>query len=206
MTEVEGVIQYRLDARDGDLPADADYEGLLDWFTRCRARELLGQDPRRYGGYAYGNISVRATPGFVVSGTQTGGRAALTCNELAWVLAFDSAANRITAQGPAHPSSEAMTHAAVYHARADVGGAIHAHSPEIWQQAAALGLPVTAVDAANGTPALAAEVERALRAMPASGVLSLGGHEDGIIAFGRTIAEAGETLLTALADAQRAAR
>jgi hypothetical protein len=37
-------------------------------------------------------------------------------------------------------------------------------------------------------------------------VFSMGGHEDGIVAFGQTVAAAGETLLATLARAQAAQR
>lgn len=202
MTDSEGVIQYRLDHHDGELPAEADYEGLFDWFARCRQRDLLGRDPLRYGGYAYGNISVRAASGgFVISGTQTGGKPSLGRDDLAWVRHFDSAANTLTAQGPARPSSEAMTHGEVYATLASIGAVIHAHSPAIWDTATDLGLPVTDAAASYGTPAMAREVRRLLRATPQAGVIAMGGHEDGVIAYAATMPEAGALLLDALARA-----
>ena len=201
MTDTEGVIQYRLDHRDGGLPRQADYEGLFDWFARCRQQGLLGRDPQRYDGYAYGNISVRATTGFVISGTQTGGQSRLGQNDLAWVTRFDSAANTLTAQGPSRPSSEAMTHGEVYAELPAVGAVIHAHSPAIWGKAAALCLPVTDTGASYGTPAMAQEVRRLLRAAPRAGVIAMGGHEDGVIAYAATMPEAGRLLLDALARA-----
>jgi hypothetical protein len=203
VTDSEGVIQYRLDHADGPLPGDADYTGLFDWFARCRQQDLLGRDPRRYGGYAYGNISVRAADGFVISGTQTGGRPHLERGDLAWVRHFDSTANTLTAQGPARPSSEAMTHGEVYAALPAVGAVIHAHSPALWRTADSLGLPVTAAEAGYGTPAMAGEVRRLLLATPQAGVIAMGGHEDGIIAYAATMQEAGERLLDALARARR---
>jgi hypothetical protein len=202
VTDSEGVIQYRLKHVDGALPGDADYTGLFDWFVRCRQQDLLGRDPKRYGGYAYGNISVRSAEGFVISGTQTGGRPRLERGDLAWVRHFDSAANTLTAQGPARPSSEAMTHGEVYATLPAIGAVIHAHSPVIWHTAATLGLPVTAAEAGYGTPAMAGEVRRLLLATPQAGVIAMGGHEDGVIAYAATMQEAGERLLDALARAR----
>ena len=204
MSQSEGVIQYRLEHHNGELPADADYTGLFDWFARCRQADLLGRDPQRYGGYAYGNISVRVgtADGFLISGTQTGGRQRLDRDDLAWVRHFDSAANALTAQGPARPSSEAMTHGEVYAALPAVGAVIHAHSPTIWHLAADIGLAVTATEAAYGTPAMAGEVRRLLRETPQAGIIAMGGHEDGIIAYANTMQEAGQRLLETLARAQ----
>ncbi len=202
MTESEGVIQYSLDHRPGELPPDGDYDGLFHWFGRCRRRDLLGQDPSRYDGYAYGNISIRVADGFVISGTQTGGKAQLTRSDLALVEAFDSTANRLWATGPARPSSEAMTHGEVYQALAGVNAVIHVHSPILWHAAAALGLPTTSPQAGYGTPAMAREVSRLLAQHPAAGVLAMGGHEDGIIAYAADMDHAGELLLQTLAAAE----
>ncbi len=202
MHRSEGVIQYRLDYRRGALPPDVGLAALFRWFRRCRGHDLIGQAPGRYDGLAYGNVSMRAGTGFVITGTQTGGHASLAPEDLAWVLDFDAAHNRLTATGPARPSSEAMTHGQVYRALAAAGAVIHVHSPAIWQQAAALGLPTTAATAAYGTPAMVAEVERLL-APPAGvpGLIVMGGHEDGVISYGADMDAAGRLLLDTLARA-----
>jgi hypothetical protein len=81
---------------------------------------------------------------------------------------------------------------------------LHVHSPDIWQVAGTLGLPVTRASVPYGTPAMATEVQRLFRETDVlrQGILSMGGHEDGIVAFGQTVAAAGDTLLAALAQAQ----
>lgn len=203
MTESEGVIQYRLDCRPGQLPAQADYAGLFRWFERCREARLIGQEPGLYDGFAYGNISVRAGLGFVISGTQTGGKTALGRQDLAWVEDFDAARNRLRATGPARPSSEAMTHGEIYHVLPAVMAVIHVHSAEIWQTARQLGLPSTAVEAGYGTPQMATEVQRLLRLRPGvdNGVFVMGGHQDGVAAYARDMDTAGSLLLDLLARA-----
>lgn len=200
MTQTEGVIQYQLDYRPGPLPPGLDLRPLFRWFARCRELELIGRDPARYDGFAYGNISLRAVRGFVISATQTGGRPALDPEHLAWVEAFDAQANRLRASGPRPPSSEAMTHGQVYRERRAVGAVIHVHSAAIWQRAQALGLPVTSAAAGYGTPAMAAEVHRLL-AMPgagAAGLFVMGGHVDGVVAYATDMDAAGECLLATL--------
>jgi len=208
MTETEGVIKYRLAYAPGELPPGADLDDLFRWFRRCRAEGLIGRDPARYDGIAYGNISRRLAHGFVISGTQTGGKAALSKRDLAWVTACDAAGNRLEASGPARPSSEAMTHAQVYQTLAGVNAVIHAHSPLIWRNAALLRLPTTAASAAYGTPAMAAEVARLLTAGLAegSGLFVMGGHEDGVVAYGQDMDSAGDLLFTTLSRADTLAR
>jgi len=201
MTETEGVIQYDLVYRRGDLPAAFDPAPLFAAFLACRSRQLVGQSPSRYGGYAYGNISLRVNPGFVISGTQTGGKPALDRQDLAWVTECDAAANRVVATGPARPSSESMSHGEVYRASDDIGAVIHVHSPSLWDAAARLGLPTTNPAAGYGTPAMALEICRLLDAQPVTGMLAMGGHEDGIIAYGATMADALRSLLDATQQA-----
>lgn len=196
MRETEGVIKYRLVYSPGDLPADADPTALFHWFRRCRERGLIGQDPQRYDGAAYGNISLRLAQGFLISGTQTGGKTALGAEDLAWVRTFDTAGNRLEACGPARPSSEAMTHGEIYQTLAAANAVIHVHSPVIWHRARPLALPMTAASAAYGTPAMADEVVRLLTADPAAaaGLFVMGGHEDGVVAYGEDMDSAGERL------------
>ena len=201
MTETEGVIQYRLDHQAGELPAGVDYRGLFEWFRRCREQGLIGQDPARYDGYAFGNISVRASRGFVISGTQTGGMPALGEDDLAWVVDFDTGSNRLRSLGPSRPSSEAMTHGEVYRHLPAINAVIHVHSPAIWHAARTLGLPCTPAEAGYGTPEMAHEVAARLARQPDGGVLVMGGHEDGVIAYGRDMAAAGKRLFDALSDA-----
>lgn len=203
MTESEGVIQYELHYHPGILPADADFAGLYRWFGRCRRLGLIGQDPGLYGGFSYGNISVRAGRGFVISGTQTGGREALGPQDLAWVEDFDAEQNRLNATGPARPSSEAMTHGQIYQLLPGAGAVIHVHSAKIWHQARQLGLPSTAAEAGYGTPEMAAEVARLLSSGPGDcdGAFAMGGHEDGVAAYATDMDVAGSLLLDLLARA-----
>lgn len=202
MTRTEGVIQYRLDYVPGSLPPGFDPTPLLTAFARCRESGLIGQDPARYGGYAYGNISLRAHQGFVISGTQTGGFQRLTSDQLAWVIAFDTEQNALRATGPARPSSEAMSHGEVYRSAPGVDAVIHVHSPALWRNARQLGLPTTDPVAGYGTPAMAREVHQLLAAEPHEGVIAMGGHQDGVIAYAADMQHATRLLFDSLTQAE----
>ena len=201
----EGVIKFRLDFTDALPLAPGDLAELQSWRAILYRHRLIGQDPARYGGYGYGNLSHRLPPfaapvgrrAFVISGSQTGDLAELGPEHYAVVDACDSAANRIVAHGPIRPSSESLTHGAVYDLDDSIRCVLHVHSPEIWHAAARLAIPTTDAAVPYGSPEMAAEVARLYAAtdLRTRGIFSMGGHEDGIVAFGPTAQTAGELLM-----------
>jgi ribulose-5-phosphate 4-epimerase/fuculose-1-phosphate aldolase len=206
MRDVEGVIKFDLRYTPGaPLPRVAVVE-LCAWREILRRLGLTGQDPARYHGIGFGNLSRRLAPGtpeFVITGSQTGARPALDERHFAWVIACDPQRNALTAEGPIAPSSESLTHGQVYALDATVQFVFHVHSPELWRAAARLNIPITAARAAYGTPDMVAEVERLFREtdVRARRLFAMGGHEDGIVGFGKTAQEAGAVLVSALAAA-----
>jgi ribulose-5-phosphate 4-epimerase/fuculose-1-phosphate aldolase len=197
----EGVIKFDLEHTDAPaLPVEETAE-LRAWFPILRQTGLVGQEANRYLGFAYGNISRRTTEGFIISCTQTSGKQALLPQDFSLVTGFDINANHLRSKGPCSPSSEAMTHGAVYSALPEVGAVFHAHSPVIWNHAQPLALPETAPDVEYGTPEMAEAVRQLLVKNPKTRLFSMGGHVDGIIAWGHTPEEAGLTLLKTLARA-----
>ena len=195
----EGVIKYQLDFTPAPAVEYAVLAELNAWRTLLFRLGLTGIDPGRYDGLAYGNVSQRiaGTDTFFISGTQTGGLPQLGSEHYCQVLAFDLSHNRLVAQGPLPPSSEALTHAAVYTADSKVDCVLHVHSPEIWRHAEALELPVTDGQVAYGTPEMAEGVKNLLGASAAS-IIVMGGHEDGVIATGDTPRAATQALMDCL--------
>jgi len=196
----EGVTQFELNFNEAPPLEETLFSALNDWRRILYQRGLNGCDPARYGGLAYGNVSQRIGSGFAISGTQTGGIADLSARHYSMVSAFDIESNRVIAHGPLPPSSEAMTHGAAYQAHPDIQVVLHAHAPVIWQNADALDLQITGAEIGYGTPAMARAIGRFLSQDPFS-VLVMGGHEDGVIATGKTPADAAHRLLDTLARA-----
>ena len=214
----EGVIQFKADHERRALDARRYGERvceLVAWREIMALTGLVGQEPGRYGGAGYGNVSVRTGPRsapvgrrrFLITGSQTSGRRSIGISEFAVVEAYDASANRVKSHGPVLPSSESMTHAAAYDASPLVQCVLHAHSPVLWRRRRELGLPETDPSVPYGTPGMAAEVSRLYREsiFPERRILAMGGHEDGIVAIGRSPQEAGGTLLRWLARAYGAA-
>ena len=205
----EGVIKFDAQHTSSSLELEALGEAgaeLLRWRQDLYAAQLIGQDPRRYGGAGYGNASARLPRGaFVITGTQTGGVAGLGPEGLCVVTDVHLSRNAVVSHGPARPSSESMTHAMIYDGDPRARFVFHAHDPGIWGAAleGRLQLHVTDPKIAYGTPEMGRAILRALRddRVRAEGVLVMGGHEDGVISFGRDAQSAAQALLRAQAAA-----
>ena len=210
MSTKEGIIKYQCEYTLAPALPDAEISELNAWRRMMVLAGLIGQDPPRYGGYGYGNISRRLDEQvradglhpFVITGTQTGGLAHLTADDYVVVTGCYPVENRLVAAGPLQPSSEALTHGAVYALDSAILWVVHTHSPEIWHNAEALGVPMTA-NVPYGSPEMAAEVKRlfAESDLPEKHIFGMAGHEDGIVSYGRTAEEAGFTMLAYLVRA-----
>lgn len=214
----EGAIKFEAAHRECSLPprrfGDAACR-LIAWREIFAKTGLVGQEPGLYGGFGYGNVSCRVGPpsaprrrrAFLITGTQTSGKVCMSLADLCVVESCDPRRNRVESYGGTLPSSESLTHGAIYDLGSHIRCVFHAHSPTIWRRAEALRIPTTGPRVPYGTPAMAREVERLWRSTSLAnlGMLAMGGHEDGIIAFGRSAEEAGEVMLRFLARAYEAA-
>ncbi len=203
--KAEGVVKFtQLFTKAEPLPSQAIIE--LNHYRQILFNgKLIGQDPSRYGGAGYGNVSQRlppfdAPPGrrtFFITGTQTGGLEQLSAEQYTIVTAYYPERNEVHVKGPISASSEAMTHASVYDCVPEARFVLHVHAPLLWQKAYALGIPCTDSKVPYGTPEMVQEVQRLFveTSVKEQCIFSMGGHEDGIITFGQTGAGAAETLL-----------
>lgn len=203
----EGVTQYQLDFVTDHYIDCAQFAELNHWRSYFHRLGLIGQDPKRYGGFGYGNVSHRAEDaGFVISGTQTG-HLPLLCREH-YVLVEDCSLERnfVRARGPLPPSSEALTHAALYQTSDIVQSVFHVHSPLLWERAGKLGFMLAPEQVPYGTPAMAEAVRelvlsRLEQDKSGEGVIAMLGHRDGIIAYGGDVESVGTLLMQAVVNA-----
>lgn len=199
----EGVIKFCLDFTDSASTSHTNLKDLESWRQILFRLNLIGQVPSKYEGLAFGNVSMRTTGlQFLISGTQTGGMARLQSRHYCLVLGFDLRRNHIRAAGPIQPSSESLTHAAIYMADPSVQVALHVHSFEIWN-AAQLGKcpwPITSPSHRYGTPEMAQAIYETASTYPGLPIC-MGGHQDGVMTYGETVDQAGYRLLGALAAA-----
>ena len=208
MPEAEGIIKFNLRYTASGPLAPETVRELGHWRQRMVEARLIGQDPHRYGGYGFGNISRRIPPydaepcarAFLITGTQTGQLAELSTSDYAVVRGCIAEENQIIAEGPVKPSSESLTHGVVYALDVTLRWVFHVHSPELWRAAAGLGIPATRPNVLYGTPAMAHEVQRLFAETTARThrIFAMEGHEDGLVAFGTTAQEAAGVLMEML--------
>ena len=208
MTEQEGVVKYNLIHSYKPINNDATIADINAWRSVIYRLGLIGQDPKRYGGLGFGNISLRPDADssiFIISGTQTGHLARLSADHYCVIEQADFIHNTIRSNGASKPSSEALTHACVYQQAPQVQAVIHVHSPEIWRNTVELNLFHTGAEIAYGTLAMVRAVEALFKsgAFDSAGTFSMLGHEDGIVTFGRSLEQAAWELIRHLAQAVR---
>ena len=156
---------------------------------------LIGAYP---DGVGYGNISVRIPQSdqFYISGTATGGIPELDQIHYPLVEKCDPAQNSIWCRGLIRASSESMSHSAIYSANPEVGAVVHIHNRQLWEKYLNV-LPTTAKEVEYGTPEMAYEIGRIMK-LPETlnkKVIVMGGHQEGIVSFGRTVEEAALAIL-----------
>jgi len=205
----EGVIKFQLDFQEGPSPPEKLLHELNAWRNIFRQLGLIGQDPERYDGYGFGNLS-RRLPGrdgaaFLISGTQTGHLPVLRADHYATVHQCNPATNQLQASGQTQPSSEALSHGVLYQSNPGIDWVMHLHCPEIFDNCMPLKLPYTSPDADYGTPEMAAEIQRVAddRSDLTARLLVMSGHQDGILVYGSSAAETGSLAITTLALARQ---
>jgi L-ribulose-5-phosphate 4-epimerase len=176
----------------------APFDALAE-LNACR-RKLLAQ--RLMGvnshGVGFGNLSVRDgwTTSFYITGSATGGLPELTPTDCVRVVAYDFARNWLRYEGTAIPSSESLTHAAIYESDPSTSAVIHCHDSVLWRTLLDR-VPTSSKAVAYGTPQMAYEIMRLFKVSDVRSrkIFVMAGHEGGIVTFGRNFEEAFDVLM-----------
>jgi ribulose-5-phosphate 4-epimerase/fuculose-1-phosphate aldolase len=202
----DGVIQFQLHHRAAPPPDAAATEVLSGLRDALHARGWIGRDPARYGGLGYGNVSRRLEAvAFLVSATQTGHLSTLAALHWVTVTAASPATNELWSEGASKPSSESLTHAAIYQACVATF-VCHIHHPALWNAVCfgAMALPMTPASATYGTPAMAAALSHISTTTNLPFAAAMSGHQDGLMAASDSPAELLELLDRLSAEAATA--
>jgi ribulose-5-phosphate 4-epimerase/fuculose-1-phosphate aldolase len=194
MIQKEGYIKFEARWTLGPPLPDADIAEINHWRQHVFELGFIGAYP---DGIGFGNISRRwdAAGRFLISGSATGHLDALDARHYCLVHSVEPEQNLVCCEGPVIASSESMSHAVIYRHCPEVGAVVHAHHRALWERWMHR-LPTTGAGVSYGSPEMAAEIVRLLREteLRHSGVFITAGHEEGIFAFGRNLAEAVQRL------------
>jgi len=192
----EGTIKFECYwEQTGPVISDRELEELNSWRDVLYDLNLVGAYP---GGVGFGNISIRygGSDQFIITGSGTGKQKQLTRKEYSLITSYSLSKNNLSCKGPVIASSESLSHAAIYETDPEVNAVIHIHHAEYWEKLLSL-VPSTNSDAEFGTPEMAREIIRLFHETDVvqKKILVMGGHQDGIITFGKDLDEAGGYLL-----------
>lgn len=199
----EGYIKFVLEFKKEDLPYGFSIGKINNLRTKLHQQKLIGMYP---DGIGYGNISCRLEgDSFLITGSATGQQEKLDVTGYAIVDDFKIAENSLHCRGSLPASSESLSHGALYLANPKINSVIHIHNLELWEWMIADGsYPLTPVDIAFGTPEMALAIQEIGRQSKTPfGVLVMGGHREGIIAYGTTPLEAYDSLLLLMSVSKR---
>jgi L-ribulose-5-phosphate 4-epimerase len=192
---VSEYVKFTCERTNAEFTPFDGFAELNAYRRQLRELRLMGVDSN---GVGFGNLSVRdgATKNFYITGSATAGISELTLADCAKVLAYDFERNWVGYEGSTIPSSESLTHAAIYESDAKVGAVIHCHDSRSW--AVILNqAPTTSKTVKYGTPEMAYEIMRLFRVtdLHSRKILAMAGHEGGIVTFGRDLEEAFAVLM-----------
>jgi hypothetical protein len=187
----EGVIKFDdSDFTQMSLEEPDKITPLEEWRRRLFELGLIGEYPIEKVGY--GNVSqiINQQRHFLITGTQTGKLEHLSSDHYTIVTAANLKENKLSAAGPIRASSESLTHSTIYQCNPSITCVFHIHSTKIWEGMIRDELPATAETTPYGTFEMATEVGEIV-GKSASGVIVMKGHQDGVIAYGRSLSETG---------------
>lgn len=187
----EGVIKFECNWIIEPALSFDKMAALDAWRNKLYNAGLIGEDEN---GIGYGNISCRLKGNtFIITGSGTGSLQKLNAEHYTCVTDYDLSKNTLTSAGPIKASSESLTHAAVYESLSFVNTVFHVHHSALWEKLMS-ELPSTASDIEYGTTAMAYEIKRLMTnpVILEQGILAMGGHREGVIAFGKDPGEAGK--------------
>ena len=197
-TPSEGVIKFKFTLKKS-LPLEEKlFIDLEKWRALLYKMNFIGEYPIEKVGY--GNLSKRLqAEEFIITGTQTGHHANLDGFHYTHVSKCDLSKMLIEAKGPIAPSSESLTHYAIYSVCPEIKYIFHVHHNELWNFMLKNDYDKTSKDVDYGTQEMANEAKRVIGSK-VCGIFAMEGHEDGIIAYGETAEQTGKIILDTLKE------
>lgn len=192
----DGVIKFNCEWEDNNLPVSVP-SILLKWRDKMFEHRLIGEYKDIKIGY--GNISLKLEEGILISGTQTGNIYPIQAENFSLVVDYDMSKNWVKCVGKVKASAESLTHAAFYEADEFIHAIIHVHNIKLWNKLIDK-IPTSKREVPYGTAEMASEIKRLFLEtnIKEKKLMVMGGHKEGLIAFGENLDEAGKVLFNVL--------
>jgi len=186
----EGYVKFQCNwtKEEIDIPEEVFYS-LEQHRSHLYQLGLIGMYP---DGIGFGNISVQSsTDTFYITGSATGQFPKLEKCHFSEVLSYSFAQNSLNCIGLTKASAESLTHAAIYEAAPEARAVVHIHCLWLWEQLLN-NCPTTSPVIEYGTPEMAEAVQTLAKELRHNDekIIVMGGHQDGILAFGKNLEEA----------------
>jgi hypothetical protein len=189
----DGYIKYTTDWVQEPIKLDQRIIEEIDfWRRKCYEKSWIGMYPN---GIGFGNISMRLDESrFLISASATGNLQTTNSSHYAIVEDFDLQKNWLKCRGEQTASSESLSHAALY--GVDVQRIVHIHDYNLWTKWKGK-MPTTDINVEYGTPQMAIELMRCQNQIKEDfGVIVMGGHQEGIIAYGKSFKQIFDLILS----------
>src|SRR5438067_10723401 len=133
---------------------------------------------------------------FLHQGSATGGLLKLSLTDCVRVVDYDFKKSWVRYEGAAIPSSESLTHAAIYESELSTTAVIHCHDSVLWRTLLDRA-PTTSKRVPYGTCEMAREIIRLFKETDVRSrkIFVMAGHEGGIVTFGKDLEKAFAVLL-----------
>ncbi len=176
----DGIIQFTYNLQRKALPVQ--YKQYISTLNHLRETlyklKLIGVNSQ---GLGYGNVSARVNQQeFLITASQTGHLKRLTDENYTLITNYNLDATKVTAIGLNPPSSESLTHAALYQIDPVINYVVHIHNLKMWNYFKK-EKTATPANATYGTKDLALAMQQLFYKPNDSWVLS--GHREGLIYF-----------------------
>lgn len=199
----EGVIKFKFNLKKSSALDEKLYIDVEKWRVILFKMNLIGEYPTEKVGF--GNLSRRVVSGdneFIITGTQTGKHPNLDGTQYTKITKCNLEKMSLDALGPIAPSSESLTHFAIYSSCPQIKYIFHIHSESLWQYMLDNKFERTSESVDYGTHEMAEEAKICIGSKQ-SGIFVMAGHQDGVISYGATAEEAGRIILETLKESRK---
>lgn len=180
----DGVIKFNFKLDKKDQLTNKVIQEIESYRKKLFKLNLIGEYKEVKIGF--GNLSYRTKNNeFIISATQTGKYPNLTLEQYTLVTNANLDEMKVEATGKIPPSSESLTHFAIYKSCPHINYIFHIHHKLLWEFMLKNKYIKTKKNINYGTNEMAIEAIRCIQNRT-HGIFVMTGHEDGIIAYGES--------------------